>query len=62
VAIYLVRSLRGEILLKIGSEFNSDRYSSVSSVPERTGKRLQKDKRFSKRIEKIRELLIKGQE
>ena len=62
VAIYLMRSLRGETLLKIGSEFNLARYSSVSSVLERTGKRLQKDRKFRKRIEKIRELLIKGQE
>jgi len=62
VAIYLMRSLRDETLIKIGSEFNLIRYSSVSSVIERTKKRLQKDRKFRKRIEKIKALIVKGQE
>ena len=52
-AIYLMRSLRGGTLLKTGSEFDLAGHSSASSVPERTGKRLQ-DRKFRKRIEKIR--------
>ncbi|MBW1678651.1 MAG: transposase, partial [Deltaproteobacteria bacterium] len=61
VAIYLMRSLRGEPLLSIGSEFNLNRHSSVSSVLERTRKRLKEDRKFQKRIEKIEEMLAKGQ-
>jgi chromosomal replication initiation ATPase DnaA len=62
VTIYLIRKLRGETLITIGSEFKLNRHSSVSSVIERTGKRLQKDRKFKKRIEKINKILIKGQE
>ena len=62
IAIYLMRSLRGETLIKIGFEFNLIRYSSVSSVIERTKKRLQKDRKFRKRIEKIKALIVKCQE
>ncbi len=57
-----MRSLRGEPLLKIGSEFKLNKHSSVSSIIERTKQKLQKDKKFKKRIEKISKLLIKGQE
>ena len=35
VAIYLLRSLRGDNLEEIGREFNIPRFSSVSSVVER---------------------------
>ena len=37
VAIYLLRSLRGDNLEGIGREFNMSRFSSVSSVVERMG-------------------------
>jgi len=36
VAIYLLRSLRGDNLEEIGREFNISRFSSVSSIVERT--------------------------
>jgi len=62
VAIYLMRILRVETLIKIGSEFNLIRYSSVSSVIERSKKRHKKDRKFRKRIEKIKVLIVKGQE
>jgi len=62
VAIYLMRNLRGEPLINIGTEFNLTKHSSVSSVIERLGKRLQKDRNFRKRIEKMKDLLIKGHE
>jgi chromosomal replication initiation ATPase DnaA len=35
VAIYLIRTLRGDTLGEIGREFNMNRYSSVSSVVQR---------------------------
>ena len=60
VAIYLMRNLRGELLINIGTEFNLTKHSSVSSVIERTGKRLQKDRNFRKRIKKMSDLLSKG--
>ena len=63
VAMYLMRFLRGEPLLSIGSHFNLNRHSSVSSVLERTRKRLKDDHRFKRRIEKIEKLITenKGQ-
>ena len=57
VAIYLMRYLRGEPLLSIGAQFNLHRHSSVSSVLERTRKKLKEDSRFQKRIEIIKTLL-----
>ncbi|MBW1898921.1 MAG: transposase [Deltaproteobacteria bacterium] len=62
VAIYLMRKLRGEPLVKIGFTFNLTKHSSVSSVIERTGRKLQNDRRFKKRIKKISAMVIKGQE
>lgn len=61
VAIYLIRQLRGEPLKKIGERFNLRKDSSVSSVLERVQKKVDKDKKFSKRVEKIKEKLYKGQ-
>ncbi len=62
VAIYMMRILKGEPLLKIGSDFKLSKHSSVSSVIERTRQKIQKDKKFKKRIEEIKILLINGQE
>ena len=61
VAIYLMRSIKGEPLLSIGSEFNLNRHSSVSSVLERTREKLKKDRKFKKRLEEIEKMLNKGQ-
>ncbi|MEA2102553.1 MAG: helix-turn-helix domain-containing protein [Thermodesulfobacteriota bacterium] len=61
VAIYLMRSIKGEPLLSIGSEFNLNRHSSVSSVLERTREKLKKDRKFRKRLEEIEGMLSKGQ-
>jgi len=61
VAIYLMRSIRGEPLLSIGSEFNLNRHSSVSSVLERTREKLKGDRQFRKRFEEIEEMLSKSQ-
>ena len=59
---YLMRNLRGKPLINIGTDFNLTKRSSVSSVIERIGKRLQKDRNFRKPIKKMNDLLIKGQE
>ncbi len=50
VAIYLIRILRGEKLLTIGEKFNLGKHSSVSSVIERTRKRVRKDRNFRKKL------------
>jgi len=61
LAIYLMRTLKGEPLVRIGAEFNLNNYSSVSSVIGHTRKRLQSDRSFRKRLEVIKEMLYKGQ-
>ena len=62
MAIYLMRKLRGEPLASIGSTFNLTKYSSVSSVIERTERKLRNDSGFKKRIQEISEMVIKSQE
>ncbi len=62
VAIYLMRKLRADPLIKIGSMFNLSKHSSVGSVIERTEIKRQKDKKFNERVNQLTELLIKGQE
>ncbi len=60
-AVYLNRKVRGEPLMQIGEAFNLKRYSSVSSILERVNRRMNNDKSFRKRIEKIEEKVYKGQ-
>ena len=60
VAIYMMRFLCGEQLLTIGTEFNLRKHSSVSSVLERTQKRLHKDHRFRKRLKRLERITVKG--
>ena len=62
VAIYLARRLRGDSLKQIAEEFGMNKYSSVSSVIERTKKMLVEDRKLSKRVEKLISLLSKSQE
>jgi len=61
VAIYLIRTIRAEPLLKIGALFNLKKHSSVSSAVERTKNRLEKDRTFRKRFDKINNMIYKGQ-
>ena len=61
VTIYLMRFLCGEPLLTIGTEFNLKKHSSVSSVLERTQKRLNKDHRFRNRLKRLEGIIRKGQ-
>jgi len=61
VAIYLTRRLRGDELDEICKEFHMKRYSSASSAIERTKNQISKDRRFRKRVEKMRLILSKSQ-
>ena len=61
VAIYLLRTFRGQGLMGIGSEFNLNNFSSVSSVVERVRKRRKGDRKFRVRVKKVEEILEKGQ-
>ena len=61
VAIYLIRTIRAEPVLKIGPLFNLKRHSSVSSAVEGIKTRLRKDPKFQKRFDKIDNMIYKGQ-
>jgi len=62
VAIYLARRLRGESLKQIGEQFQIKKYSSVSSVIERTKTAMAKDRKLRNRVESIVSALRKSQE
>ena len=61
VAVYLIRTMRSEPLMRIGAGFGLSRYSSVSSVVLRVKIRLQKDKKFKQRLAHIESNILKGQ-
>ncbi len=61
VAIYLIRSLRTEPLMKIGALFGLTRYSSVSSVVMRVKTRLNRDRKFRRRLTEIEKNILKNQ-
>ena len=61
IAIYLSRVLRKDSLMDIGSEFNLNGYSSVSSVLEGMKKQLQKNRQLHKRYKEIEALVLIGQ-
>ena len=54
VAIYLLRTLRGDNLEEIGRDFNINRFSSASSVVERMKGRVSKNRQLRKRVEEIK--------
>ena len=62
VAIFLLRNLKGSKLDEIGREFDIDKYSSVSTIIERTKQRAIKDHKFKKRIEEFKLDLKMSQE
>lgn len=62
VAIYLLRTLKGDTLDEIGREFNMSRYSSVSSVVQRMSAKISKDRQLRKSIEKVRAQVHMSQE
>ena len=57
VAIYLLRTLRGDNLEEIGREFNMTRFSSVSSVVERMKGKISVDRQLRKCVEEIKTAL-----
>ena len=61
VAIYLIRSMRSDPLMKIGVQFGLNQYSSVSSVVLRVKTKLLKDRKFKKRLALIENNILKGQ-
>ncbi len=61
VAIYLIRSMRSEPLMRIGARFGLNRYSSVSSVVIRANTKLQRNRKFKERLSHIESIFLKGQ-
>lgn len=61
VAIYLCRLLRGDRLNDLGRDFDLKRYSSVSTVLQRTKAQISKDRMLRQRVEKLKILLTKSQ-
>ncbi|MBN2515163.1 MAG: transposase [Deltaproteobacteria bacterium] len=62
VAIYLTRYLRGDGLEVIGQAFGMDKYSSVSSVIERTKALIADNTRIKKRVDMIKSKINMSQE
>ena len=62
VVIYLLRQLSGSKLKEIGTEFGISRYSTVSTIIERTRNEIPKNRRFRKRIEQLRSELVLSKE
>lgn len=61
VVIYLLRTVCGEPLMRIGKGFGMTRYSSVSSAVNRIKKKRQNDSKFLKRVNAVMALAKKGQ-
>lgn len=61
VAVYLSRLLRGDRLDELGRDFDLKRYSSVSTVMERTKVQISKDRKLRQRVEKLKTVLTKSQ-
>jgi len=61
IAIYLIRFMRSEQLLKIAEIFNIKGYSTVSSAIQRVGDLRKKDKKIRKEIDSIIKKIYKGQ-
>lgn len=61
VTIYLLRTVCGEPLKRIGNEFGLTQYSSVSSAVDRINQRRQNDSKFLESLNVLRDLIVKGQ-
>ena len=59
VAVYLSRKHTAATLERIATEFNMNKYSSASSIIERTKAKMATDKKLKKKVEKIEKQLIK---
>ena len=62
VAVYLCRKLRQDRLTDICNYFRMNKYSSVSSIIRRVKNRMAEDKKFKGKIEKISDIINKGQD
>lgn len=62
MAIYLLRTMRGDNLEEIGREFNISRFSSVSSVVVRMREKISENRRLRKRIEEMKASIRMSQE
>ncbi len=61
MAMYLIRSMRAEPLMRVGANFGLNQYSSVSSAVTRVKAKLLKDRKFKDRLEHIESNILKGQ-
>ena len=61
IAIYLVRRLCCRTLPQIGTEFNINNYSTVSSVVQRVKSRIERDKKLLKELKIIEGKIYKSQ-
>ena len=61
VAMYLIRSMRAEPLIRVGEKFGLNQYSSVSSAVTHVKAKLQKDRKFKDCLEHIESNILKGQ-
>ena len=61
VAMYLIRSMRSEPLIRVGAGFGLNQYSSVSSAVMRVKAKLQEDRKFKDRLECIESNILKAQ-
>jgi hypothetical protein len=57
VAIYLLKRLRRDTLKEVGVKFGIETDSTISSVMERVKKRLENDRAFSRRVDKIQKTI-----
>lgn len=62
MGIYLTRKLRRDTLKEIGSHFQIDNDSTVSSVIERMKKKLAGDRKLHNGLDKLEESILKSQE
>ncbi len=62
VLIYLMRQLRGESLNEIARDLNVNKYSSVSSMIERTKDQMSRDRKLRKRVKQLKDELQMSQE
>ena len=61
VAMYLIRSMRAEPLMRVGANFGLNQYSSVSSAVIRVKAKLQEDRKFKDRLQHIESNILKSQ-
>ncbi len=61
LAMYLIRSMRAEPLMRVGENFGLNQYSSVSSTVVRVKAKLQKDRKFKERVQQIDSNILKSQ-